>query len=257
MNKEKKHNASRPNHASTTFTLNIKKGSVNSSHLVGPCILFRLPEDSNTISWCGGEIVSAAVNAVLHQIHLARPQESENSTARLSKCKMLHSIQYSHWDSNTDRADSKTIETNGRTALDCVSILMAGCYIFGPSLRPCVQVPVRACETFGEGRIAAYLLHIIGQLSIIHRNKSTTPPSTCSESYNTRFCPLLSLRKTHCNAPTHWVVFKSACRWCSLRSTKGVMELWVGKLDAPRCLGKMFKRALILLKQNSQQKTPF
>lgn len=63
---------------------------------MGHCTLFRLPEDSNTISCRGGEVVSTGVNAVLYQIHPARPQESENSTARLSTCKMLHSIRYSH-----------------------------------------------------------------------------------------------------------------------------------------------------------------
>lgn len=119
------------------------------------------------ISCCGGEIVSTAVNAVLYRIHPARPEESENSTARLSKCKMLHSIQYSHWDSNTDHADSKPIETNGKTALDCYSILMTGCYILGQyaSLRgrtcvrasvyvcACVWACICVCETLGKDEL--------------------------------------------------------------------------------------------------------
>lgn len=52
--------------------------------------------------------------------------------------------------------------------------------------------------TGGErGQIAASLSHIIGQLSFIHRNKSTPPPSIYHTRYDTCICPLLSSKNTH------------------------------------------------------------
>lgn len=139
------------------------------------------------------------------------------STVRLSKCKKLHSILYSHWGPETDRSDSRPIETNGTSILECYSILRACWCIFGHSsfLRGyicayrslCVFVCVsdilgRAGE---RGQIADSLSHITGLLSFIHKNKSTYPPSTYHASYDTCICPLLSARRnTHTHTNTHY-----------------------------------------------------
>lgn len=117
----------------------------------------------------------------------------------LSKCKMLHSIQYSHWDSNTDHADSEPIETNGKTALDCVSILMAACYIFGASILACQCVSVRVKRLVRTNCSVSFTHH---RAAVYYSQEQECNPSIyLSESYDTWFCHLLSLKNTHCMPP--------------------------------------------------------
>lgn len=66
----------------------------------------------------------------------------------------------------------------------------------------CVCVCVYIClfDILGRGgargQIAASLSHIIGQLSFIHRNEITPPPSTYPARYDTCICSLLSSKNT-------------------------------------------------------------
>lgn len=148
------------------------------------------------------------------------------STVRLSKCKKLHSILYSHSGPKTDRSDSRPIETNGTSILECYSILRACWCILGHSSflwgYICAYQPmcVFACvfDILGRnaerGQIADSLSHINGLLSFIHRNKSTPPPSTYPVRYDTCICPLLSARKTHTHTQTHIILIQ-----CMLVST--------------------------------------
>lgn len=69
------------------------------------------------------------------------------------------------------------------------------------SMELCLCVCTCAFDILGRGgergQIAASLSHIIGQLSFIHRNESTPPPSTYPARYDTCICPLLSSKSTH------------------------------------------------------------
>lgn len=144
------------------------------------------------------------------------------STMRLSKCKKLHSILYSHWGPKADRADRRPIETNGKSISEYSHALLVHFGALAVSTRLqyvcvyllvcCVYMCVRyflgmGCE---RGQIAASLSHIIGQLCFIHKNKSTPPPSTYSARHDTCICPLLSSTNKH--STTHSVCMRvSAC----------------------------------------------
>lgn len=183
------------------------------------------------ISCCGGEIVSTAVNAVLYRIHPARPEESENSTARLSKCKMLHSIQYSHWDSNTDHADSKPIETNGKTALDCYSILMTGCYILGQyaplrgraceCVRACTWAwaCVWVCETLGKDELQRIFYTSLGSC-LLFTGTRVQPLHLPGLKAMIHGFVLCCLWKTHSIPSDPFAGFKSTWHCCSLCNTR-------------------------------------
>lgn len=61
---------------------------------------------------------------LVHSPHSKARKVGETlSRVSLSKCKKLHSILYSHWGPKTDRSDSRPIETNWTSILECCSSL--------------------------------------------------------------------------------------------------------------------------------------
>lgn len=146
------------------------------------------------------------------------------STVRLSKCKKLHSILYSHSGPKTDRSDSRPIETNGTSILECYSILRACWCILGHSSflwgYICAYQPmcVFACvfDILGRngerGQIADSLSHINGLLSFIHRNKSTPlPPPTLLGMIHAFV--LYCLPGKHTRTHKHTLFSFSVCLW--------------------------------------------